>query len=174
MSGPVVLLAAVAALAALVAVSLWFVRRRVRSGTPADSAVVAKNSADNSAADSATIVDNVSNIPAQSGTERLEAAAQATLSQDSHANLPSQVPTATTAQLGVRAFMQGDYQRAFALLEPAGNDGHLRAQILLSKMYYAGHGVEQDMRAYAYWLQRAADNGDKPSKAKLKKMASQQ
>lgn len=73
---------------------------------------------------------------------------------------------------GVRAFMRGDYAAAFPLLEPAATSGHLKAQILLSKMYFAGHGVKRDRQQYVYWLTRAAENGDKPSKAKLKKLES--
>lgn len=74
------------------------------------------------------------------------------------------------ARQGVRAFMRGDYTAAFPLLESAARNGHLKAQILLSKMYFAGNGVSQDKEQYAYWLARAAENGDKPSKAKLKRL----
>lgn len=103
----------------------------------------------------------------------VEAAAESTAQLRTTEPGAHRVPTATDAQLGVRAFMRGDYERAFRLLEPAAREDHLKAQILLSKMYYAGHGVERDAQAYAYWLQRAADNGDKPSRAKLKKVARQ-
>ena len=77
-------------------------------------------------------------------------------------------------QLGVRAFMKGRYERAFRLLEPAGHEGNLKAQQLLAKMYYAGHGVTASKEQYLYWLDKAAANGDKPSKIKLKKMKSGQ
>ena len=77
-------------------------------------------------------------------------------------------------QLGVRAFMKGRYERAFRLLEPAGHEGNLKAQQLLAKMYYAGHGVTASKDQYLYWLGKAAANGDKPSKIKLKKMKSGQ
>lgn len=77
-------------------------------------------------------------------------------------------------QLGVRAFMKGRYERAFRLLEPAGHEGNLKAQQLLAKMYYAGHGVPASKERYLFWLDKAAANGDKPSKIKLKKMKSGQ
>lgn len=92
---------------------------------------------------------------------------------------PSPEPVAVSApvseqavQRGIRAFMKGRYKEAFALLEPAGHQGNLKAQLLLIKMYYAGNGVPADREKYLYWLSLAADNGDKPSKTKLKKAKS--
>ncbi|GAB5450189.1 MAG: hypothetical protein Hals2KO_05170 [Halioglobus sp.] len=79
-------------------------------------------------------------------------------------------PAASTTRRGVRAFMRGNYQEAFKLLQPAAEGGNLKAQQLLAKMYFAGHGVEQDREQYLYWLQRCAENGDKPARAKLKKL----
>lgn len=73
---------------------------------------------------------------------------------------------------GIRLFMRGEYEEAFALLEPPAREGNLKAQLLMVKIYYAGHGVEADHDQYIYWLERAAENGDKPSKTKLKKIRS--
>jgi TPR repeat protein len=43
--------------------------------------------------------------------------------------------------------------------------------MIMARLYYAGNGVEQDMAQYQYWLQLAADNGDKSAKSLLKKYA---
>lgn len=72
---------------------------------------------------------------------------------------------------GIHAFMSGDYVEAFDLLLPGAEAGSVRAQNLLSRMYFAGNGVEKDAERYRYWLQRAADNGDRTAKAKLKRLA---
>ncbi|MDZ7783882.1 MAG: hypothetical protein U5K56_13425 [Halioglobus sp.] len=79
-------------------------------------------------------------------------------------------PLNDAVRTGVRAFMKQHYEEAFELLEPPARQGNLKAQQLLAKMYYAGHGVPADREQYLYWLKRAADNGDKPSKAKVKKI----
>lgn len=75
---------------------------------------------------------------------------------------------------GVRLFMSARYDEALPLVEPAAHAGHLRAQQIMAKMYYAGHGVAQDKEQYFFWLKQAADNGDKPSKIKVKKIESAQ
>lgn len=82
----------------------------------------------------------------------------------------SDSPLQDSVRKGVRAFMKEHYEEAFELLEPAARQDNLKAQQLLAKMYYAGHGVPADREQYLYWLKRAADNGDKPSKAKVKKI----
>ena len=72
--------------------------------------------------------------------------------------------------LGIRAFQKARYEEAFRRLEPLAQAGELRAQLILSRLYYAGNGVPRDRARYIYWLQAAADNGDKASKAQLKRM----
>lgn len=71
---------------------------------------------------------------------------------------------------GIKAFMCGDYQKAAAIIPQFAELDHIKAQTILAKMYFSGNGVSKDMQKYIYWLQRAADNGHKPSKAKLKKL----
>lgn len=89
----------------------------------------------------------------------------------------AEAPTTTvgneTLAQGVRLFMSARYEEALPLVEPAAHEGHLRAQQIMAKMYYAGHGVAQDKEQYLYWLKQAADNGDKPSKIKVKKIESE-
>lgn len=85
--------------------------------------------------------------------------------------LTPEAAAAEDVRHGIKAFMKGDFERAARILPRYAEQGHLKAQILLAKMYFSGHGVARDEERYRYWLQRAADNGHKPSKAKLKKLA---
>lgn len=71
---------------------------------------------------------------------------------------------------GLRAFARNDFALATKLLLPCAEDGNTRAQILLSRLYYAGNGVPADHTQYLYWLERAAAGGDKSARAKLKRM----
>nr|WP_309575155.1 hypothetical protein [Moraxella osloensis] len=50
-------------------------------------------------------------------------------------------------------------QQALLLLQQAASQQDNRAQKLLSKLYYAGHGVEQDREMGKYWLALAAAHG---------------
>lgn len=50
-------------------------------------------------------------------------------------------------------------QQALLLLQQAASQHDNRAEKLLSKMYHAGHGVEQDSEMGKYWLELAAAHG---------------
>lgn len=50
-------------------------------------------------------------------------------------------------------------QQALLLLQQAASQHDNRAEKLLSKLYYAGHGVEQDSEMGRYWLELAAAHG---------------
>lgn len=50
-------------------------------------------------------------------------------------------------------------QKALLLLQQAASQHDNRAEKLLSKLYYAGHGVEQDNEMGKYWLELAAAHG---------------
>jgi len=90
--------------------------------------------------------------------------------EDRAAQAQSAPAAADDVSVGIRAFMNGRFEEAFAILEPAARDNHLKAQKLLAKMYFAGNGVPADKGQYLYWLKRAAENGDKAAKAKVKKL----
>ncbi|MCB1615745.1 MAG: sel1 repeat family protein [Pseudomonadales bacterium] len=74
-------------------------------------------------------------------------------------------------QKGVNAFMHFEFDQAFQILLPLAEQGVLEAQQKVARMYFAGNGVEKSHDQYLYWLQQAADQGDKYAKAKLKRMA---
>jgi TPR repeat protein len=71
---------------------------------------------------------------------------------------------------GINAFKQGKYSEAHVFLEPAAISGSCEACLLLSRMYFAGNGVEQSRDRYAFWLCRAAELGDPAARAKIKRM----
>ena len=50
-------------------------------------------------------------------------------------------------------------QQALLMLQQAASQHDNRAEKLLSKLYYAGHGVEQDSEMGRYWLALAAAHG---------------
>lgn len=50
-------------------------------------------------------------------------------------------------------------QQALLMLQQAASQHDNRAEKLLSKLYYAGHGVEQDSEMGRYWLELAAAHG---------------
>ena len=52
-----------------------------------------------------------------------------------------------------------NFQQALLLLQQAASQQDNRAEKLLSKLYYAGHGVEQDSEMGKYWLELAAAHG---------------
>lgn len=71
---------------------------------------------------------------------------------------------------GIKLFKDGRYAEALGLLLPLAEAGNLEACLLVSRMYFAGNGVPKDREQYAYWLCRAADQGDPASRSKIKKM----
>ena len=84
---------------------------------------------------------------------------------------PSEPPPAESPgplHLGIKAYMREDYDRAEPIMRYHAEAGELKAQQLLAKMYYSGHGVPQSQELYLQWLQRAADQGDKAAKARIK------
>lgn len=79
--------------------------------------------------------------------------------------------TGEALQKGVNAFMHFEFERAIAILLPLAEQGVLEAQQKVARMYYAGNGVEKDLDKYRYWLEQAAEQGDKYSRAKLKRLS---
>ncbi|TDG11592.1 sel1 repeat family protein [Seongchinamella unica] len=77
-------------------------------------------------------------------------------------------PEPEPLHLGIKAYMREDYARAEPVLRHHAEAGELKAQQLLAKMYYSGHGVPQDRERYLHWLEQAAAQGDRSAKARLK------
>ena len=85
--------------------------------------------------------------------------------------LPCPEPDIPPLNVGIRAHVNSDYDRALPILQHYGERGSLRAQQILASMYYSGHGVQQSEPKFEYWLHLAAENGDKSAKAQLKRIA---
>jgi TPR repeat protein len=73
-------------------------------------------------------------------------------------------------QLGVHAFMGFRFEEARDLLLPLAEAGEVEAQKLVARLYFSGNGVEKSKDKYQYWLEQAAEQGDRQSKAKLKRL----
>ncbi len=71
-------------------------------------------------------------------------------------------PAAAASELdeGRRAYLQGDYPVAVAILRPLAEYGRdPEAQYLVGTMYASGQGVERNARAAATWYEQAARQG---------------
>ena len=73
-------------------------------------------------------------------------------------------------QKGINAFMGFRFDEAVKLLLPLAEQGEVEAQKLMARLYFSGHGVEKSLEKYQYWLTKAAEQGDRQSKAKLKRI----
>ena len=82
--------------------------------------------------------------------------------------LSVQLQSSVQLQQGINAFMGFRFDEAVKLLLPLAEQGELEAQKLMARLYFAGQGVAKDRERYRYWLERAAAQGDRQSKAKLK------
>ena len=60
---------------------------------------------------------------------------------------------------GLTADNESDKKAAVDWVKQAASKNDSRAQRLLSKLYYQGVGVPQDMTNGKYWLEQASDNG---------------
>ncbi len=74
-------------------------------------------------------------------------------------------------QRGIHAFMSFRFHEAVKLLLPLAEEGEVEAQKLIARLYFAGNGVERNLERYQYWLTKAAEQGDRQSKAKLKRIS---
>jgi len=75
-----------------------------------------------------------------------------------------------TLQRGIHAFMGFRFDEAVKLLLPLAEQGEVEAQKLMARLYFSGNGVEKSHEKYHYWLTQAAEQGDRQSKAKLKRL----
>jgi TPR repeat protein len=73
-------------------------------------------------------------------------------------------------QKGINAFMGLRFEEAVNFLLPLAEQGDVEAQKLMARLYFSGNGVEKSLEKYQYWLHKAADQGDRQSKVKLKRI----
>ncbi len=62
---------------------------------------------------------------------------------------------------GVAAYDRGDYAAAFQVWRPLAEQGDVRAQYRLGRLYEAGDGVPQDDVEALRWFDAAGEQGDK-------------
>ncbi len=68
-------------------------------------------------------------------------------------------PAAADFESGRRAYMNGEYDKAFQEWQKAADDGDLAAQRNLGHLYRWGKGVPQDLTQAAFWYYTAAKGG---------------
>lgn len=64
---------------------------------------------------------------------------------------------------GMAAYERGDHDDAAGLLAPLAEAGDARAQYLLGRMCFYGHGLPQDAGRAATWYRRSAEQGYAPA-----------
>jgi len=72
---------------------------------------------------------------------------------------PFTLVMAQTYEQGRSAYIQGDYQAAYAILNPLAEAGDVEAQKMLGIMYDYGHGVSADPQKALEWYILAAEQG---------------
>ena len=71
----------------------------------------------------------------------------------------SQLAIAASYEEGRKAYISGDYKKAFSILEPLAQDGDSEAQKMLGIMYDYGHGVQASSENALLWYLRSAEQG---------------
>jgi TPR repeat protein len=67
--------------------------------------------------------------------------------------------TAENYKLGLEAYQQQDYLKAFKLISVAANSQHPEAQNMLGEMYLDGQGISKNESIACGWFKRSADLG---------------
>ena len=73
-------------------------------------------------------------------------------------------------QVGLDAYLRGDYDTALAEFRPLAEQGYASAQYNLGVMYDNGLGVPQDYREAAKWYRFAAEQGKVKAQSNLASM----
>ena len=69
------------------------------------------------------------------------------------------VPAFATFEAGQKAFIHGNYDKAFLQWRQAAEEGDLTAQRNIAHLYRWGKGVPQDLTQAAFWYYMAARGG---------------
>ena len=67
----------------------------------------------------------------------------------------------------VSALGRRDFTLAVRLFRPLAEQGNLRAQVSLGRMYHGGHGVPQDYQEALKWFRKAAEQADAQAQSML-------
>ncbi len=71
----------------------------------------------------------------------------------------SQWVAAETYEAGRKAYIAGEYRKAFKILQPLAKDGDSESQKMLGIMYDYGHGVIANSERALYWYLLSAEQG---------------
>ena len=71
----------------------------------------------------------------------------------------SQWVAAETYEAGRKAYIAGEYRKAFKILQPLAKDGDSEAQKMLGIMYDYGHGVKANSERALHWYLLSAEQG---------------
>ena len=71
---------------------------------------------------------------------------------------------------GLDAYRLGEWDKAFAVLQPLAQAGNPAAQEKIGRLYQRGKGVERDYALAAQWYRRAADQGESQAQTRLAMM----
>lgn len=89
---------------------------------------------------------------------------------DADSNLHGDDHDAMPFEFGLKMYRVNKFEEAFPILIYHAAKHHPHAISLVAKMYFAGNGVDKDESQYKYWLEKAAESGDKAAKAKSKRL----
>jgi len=70
------------------------------------------------------------------------------------------VLSADSFELGMQAYEDEAYAKAYKLWEPLALEGHVEAQRNLAMLLEDGDGITQDAQKAIYWYEKAAAQGD--------------
>lgn len=76
-------------------------------------------------------------------------------------------PAVNTYQSGTSAFDAGQYDKAHELWTPLAENGDVRAQYAIGRMYEKGKGVERDFAQAFVWYRKAAEKDHADSQYRL-------
>lgn len=62
--------------------------------------------------------------------------------------------------IGISAFENQDYHRAFTLLHPFAHSGNPQAQSIIANMYHLGLGMNKNISLAIQWYTKAAMQGE--------------
>ncbi|KTC78072.1 tetratricopeptide repeat protein [Legionella brunensis] len=68
---------------------------------------------------------------------------------------------------GIKSFRVQDYRQAFVRLKPEAKKGQPDAQYAVGYMYYYGQGVTENRKKAWYWINKAAQQGQRDALAAL-------
>lgn len=68
---------------------------------------------------------------------------------------------------GTRAFDAGQYDRARELWLPLAENGDIRAQYAIGRLFEKGHGVDRNLETAINWYRKAAEHGHPDSEYRI-------